>query len=455
MAQAVKKGIEINEKTSVFKLGWPIFVEAFLAILIGSVDTLMLGKYSETAPAAVGNANQILNLLTLMFNIIAGATGVIVAQYLGAKLIKKISEIYSVAIFVNLILSVFISLIIFIFSEPIFRLMQLEESLIPEAKIYLQLLGGFIFLQAIFSVFSQILRSNGLTQVGMYTSLAVNVVNIVGNYCFLYGPLKFLNYGVKGVAISSVVSRVIALGIVIVFFHKKVEGQISTKYLRPFPKETLKKMVSIGIPTAGESISYSISQLLIMSIVNTMGLVATNTKIYASTISNFSYLYSVSVAQATMIITGHLVGAKKEDAAYKRVLKSLGSSLVISVSIAVISFLISDFTFPFFTENAEIIKLGHKILAVGIVLEIGRTANLVIIQSMRAAGDIKFPTYLGMGSMWFVSVLFSFLLGKVCGLGLIGVWIAMAMDECLRGIIVYVRWLRGGWRGKSVVDKKE
>ena len=214
-------------------------------------------------------------------------------------------------------------------------------------------------------------------------------------------------------------------------------------------------MVSIGIPTAGESISYSISQLLIMSIVNTMGLVATNTKIYASTISNFSYLYSVSIAQATMIITGHLVGAKKEDAAYKRVLKSLGSSLVISVSIAVISFLISDFTFPFFTENAEIIKLGHKILAVGIVLEIGRTANLVIIQSMRAAGDIKFPTYLGMGSMWFVSVLFSFLLGKVCGLGLIGVWIAMAMDECLRGIIVYVRWLRGGWRGKSVVDKKE
>ena len=117
--------------------------------------------------------------------------------------------------------------------------------------------------------------------------------------------------------------------------------------------------------------------------------------------------------------------------------------------------MISDFTFPFFTENAEIIKLGHKILAVGIVLEIGRTANLVIIQSMQAAGDIKFPTYLGMGSMWFVSVLFSFLLGKVCGLGLIGVWIAMAMDECLRGIIVYVRWLRGGWRGKSVVDKKE
>lgn len=455
MAKEKKVTVEINEKTSVFKLGWPIFIEAFLAILIGNVDTLMLSKYSDSAPVAVGNANQILNLLTLMFNIIAGATGVIVAQYLGAKLIKKISEIYSVAIFVNLILSVVISFIIFAFSEPIFRLMQLEETLIPDATVYLQLLGGFIFLQAVFSVFTQILRSNGLTRVGMYISLAINVVNIIGNYCFLYGPLKFLNYGVKGVAISSVVSRLIALILVIIFFHKKIEGEISLKYLKPFPVETLKKMVSIGIPTAGESISYSISQILVMSIVNTLGLVAANTKIYASVISNFSYLYSVSVAQATMIITGHLVGAKKEDAAYKRVLKSLRSAMVISVAIAAVSFFISDITFSFFTENAEILKLGHKIMAIGIGLEIGRTANLVIIQSMRAAGDIKFPTYLGMGSMWFVSVLFSFILGKVFGLGLIGVWIAMAMDECLRGVIVYVRWIRGGWRGKSVVDKKE
>ncbi|MBQ3512949.1 MAG: MATE family efflux transporter [Lachnospiraceae bacterium] len=455
MVQEEKKTMEINEKTSVFKLGWPIFIEAFLSILIGNVDTLMLSQYSDSAPVAVGNANQILNLLTLMFNIIAGATGVIVAQYLGAKLIKKISEIYSVAIFANLILSVFISLIIFIFSEPIFGLMQLDETLVPDATIYLKLLGGFIFLQAVFSVFTQILRSNGLTRIGMYISLAINVVNIIGNYCFLYGPLKFLNYGVKGVAISSVVSRLLALILVIIFFHRKIEGEISIKYLRPFPKETLKKMVSIGIPTAGESISYSISQILVMSIVNTMGLVAANTKIYASVISNFSYLYSVSVAQATMIITGHLVGAKKEDAAYKRVLKSLRSSMVISVAIAAVSFCISDITFSFFTKNAEILELGHKIMAVAIVLEIGRTANLVIIQSMRAAGDIKFPTYLGMGSMWFVSVLFSFILGKVFGLGLIGVWIAMAMDECLRGIVVYIRWLQGGWRGKSVVDKKE
>ena len=70
---------------------------------------------------------------------------------------------------------------------------------------------------------------------------------------------------------------------------------------------------------------------------------------------------------------------------------------------------------------------------------------------MKAAGDVKFPTVLGIASMWGVSVLLGFLLGIVFDLGLVGVWIAMACDEILRGIVVLIRWLRGTWRGKSVV----
>ena len=83
----------------------------------------------------------------------------------------------------------------------------------------------------------------------------------------------------------------------------------------------------------------------------------------------------------------------------------------------------------------------------------GRTTNLVVINSMRAAGDVKFPTYLGMASMWGVSVLFGYLFGIVLDMGLTGIWIAMAMDEILRAIVVFIRWIKGGWRGKSVVER--
>ncbi|NLK24166.1 MAG: MATE family efflux transporter [Clostridiales bacterium] len=441
----------INEKTSLLKLTWPIFIETLLAMLIGNIDSVMLSNYSETAVGGVGNANQILGLLTLAFSIIASATGVIVAQYLGAKLLSKMNEIYTVSIFFNLALSGIISIIILLFNKSMFSIMHVPQELLPDALSYMTILGGFIFLQACFNVFSQIFRSNGYTKIGMYISIFINILNIIGNYLFLFGPLSYLNLGVTGVAISSVVSRFIALFIAVYFFYKYI-GKISIKYLKPFPIDTLKKLIKIGLPTAGENISYDISQLFIMTFVNTLGVIAVNTKIYSTLLMNFAYLYACSTGLATQIITGHLVGAKNFDGAYKRVLQTLKSAISISILIAIINFLICPYTFKIFTDSSEIIKLGSIILIIDIFLEFGRSVNLVVINSMRAAGDIKFPTYLGMASMWGISVLFSYILGLKLGLGLVGIWIAMAMDEWFRAIIVLIRWKKGTWRNKSIVN---
>ncbi|MBQ2275389.1 MAG: MATE family efflux transporter [Lachnospiraceae bacterium] len=443
----------ISEKTSLFQLSWPIFVETLLAMLIGNVDTIMLSNYSDTAVGAVSNANQILNLLTLMFSIIASATGVVVAQYLGAKLYDKLSEIYSVSVGFNLVISGVISLAIMIFGKGMLRLIKIPDSLLTEANSYLVILGGFIFLQAMFNTFTQIFRSNGKTKIGMIISLLVNVANIFGNYLFLYGPLRFLNLGVKGVAISSVVSRMIALGIAIYFFVKYIPGNISMKYFKKFPVHTLKKLLLIGIPSAGESISYSISQICIMSFVNMLGLVAVNAKAYASVLTNFAYVFSVSMAQGMQILVGHYVGAGKEDVAYKRVLKTLRVAIILSFLLATINYIISPYTLQIFTKNKETLELAVKVMALDIFLEFGRATNLVVIQSMRAAGDVKFPTYLGMASMWGVSVLLGYVFGIVFHFGLLGVWFAMALDEWVRAIIVYIRWKKGGWRGKAVVEK--
>ena len=156
---------------------------------------------------------------------------------------------------------------------------------------------------------------------------------------------------------------------------------------------------------------------------------------------------------ATAIVVGQAVGADDNEYAYGKVLSTLRLSLLISVCIAFANFLVSPFTLSLFTGNSEVISLGHKIMFICIFLEMGRTTNLVVINSMRAAGDVKFPTYLGMASMWGVSVLFGYLFGIVLNMGLTGIWIAMAMDEILRGVVVFIRWIKGGWRGKSVVER--
>lgn len=448
-----KKQLEINENTSLFKLGWPIFVQVLLAMCIGYIDTFMLSHYSQTAVGGISNANQIIGLLTLAFSVISSATGVIVAQYLGAKLKEELNKIYTVSIAFNLALSVVISFILLVFSRQIFTLMKVPSNLLPDAISYMKIVGGVVFVEAVFDTFSQIFRNNGMTKIGMVISLGMNILNICGNYLFLFGPLSYLNLGVKGVAISSAFSKCVALVTAIIFFMKKIDGSISFKYLVPFPKDILKKLLKLGIPTAGENISYNIAQVVILMMVNTMGLTAINAKAYCSILSNFAYLYSVSAAMATAIVTGHSVGANKYDAAYRKVIKTLEGALVSAVAIAMVSYAISGFTLRWFTTDADIIALGKKVLLVCIFLEIGRATNLVVINSMRAAGDVKFPTYLGMASMWGVSVVGGYIFGIAFDLGLVGIWIAMAMDEIVRGIVVLIRWIHGGWRGKRIVNE--
>ncbi len=448
-----KDVVDIN--TPLVKLAAPVFVQALLSMLIGYADSLMLTRYSDTAVGAVGNANQVLGFLTLAFTIISSAAGVVVSQYLGAKAIDKLSRIYTVALAFNFTLSLTISVIVFAGSRTLLGFMQLPAEMMPDAVSYMKIVGGFIFLEALTGTFFQILRSNGKVVFGMALSFATNIINIFGNYMFLYGPLKNLGMGASGVAVSSVFSRLVGIIVVFIYFKLKIEGDISLKYLFPFPKDILKSLLRLGIPTAGENISYNISQIVISALVNTMGIVAINTKIYCGTLTNFSYLYSISVAMATQIIVGHAVGAKEYDLAYKRVIRSVIPSVIVSVMIAVINLLLSPYTLAIFTDNTDAISLGRQIMFIAVFLEIGRTCNLIIINSMRASGDVKFPTMLGICSMWGVSVLFSFLLGVVLGLGLRGVWIAMAADEVVRGVIVTIRWKKGSWRGKRVVEDEK
>lgn len=436
---------------SLFKLGWPIFIQSLLSMCLGYIDTLMISRYSDTAVGGIGNANQITGFLTLAFSIISTATAVITAQYLGAKIRNKINTIYSVSMAFNLVLSLLISLIILIFNRPILKMMNVQKIMFEDASSYMVIVGGFIFLEAVFDIYSQIFRSNGKTKIGMVISIVMNLTNITGNYMFLYGPLKFLHLGVKGVALSTTISRVVAVIIAIIYFKKNIDGSISIKYLIPFDFEIFKKLLLVGLPSAGENISYNVAQIILLMFINSLSAVAVNTRIYANILSSFAYLFSISSAMATSIIVGHLVGGKEYDNAYTKVLNTLKKAMVLSIIIAIINYIISPFTFGLFTDNSQVVSLGHKIMFICIFLEIGRCTNLVVINSMRAAGDIKFPTFLGMASMWGISVFGGYILGIVMEFGLQGIWIAMALDEIVRGIVVLARWINGNWRGKRIV----
>ena len=447
-----QKNTKIGENTPLLAIAGPIFFEMLLGIMLNNIDTLMLSHYDENAVGAVGNANQIMFMLNILFNVIATATGVVVAQYLGAGKKEKMNMIYSLAVMFNATLGVLLSVGIALANPLFLNILNISQEMRPHASTYIMIVGGGSFLMAVYNVLIQILRCNGFPKVGMYISVAINVINIGGNYLFLYGGLKSLNMGVAGVAISTVAARTIAVIAAIAFFYITKTGKIALRYIRPFPTELLAKMVKIGLPSAGENLSYTLYQMVLLSFVNQMGNDSVNARVYCNSLISFAMLFSNSSAMATQIITGHLVGAGKEDAAYKRVFKTLRTSMPITIGLAAINWMICPFTLRIFTENEGIIALGSTIMLVDIFVETGRCLNMTFVSSLKAAGAYVFPLIVGLLTMWGIGLTVGYAMGVAAGLGVAGIFMGTAADECIRGLIVLYYWARKKWYGKAVVD---
>lgn len=443
----------INEKTPLLVLAGPMFVELFLNIFLNNVDTLMLSHYNENDVGSVGNANQVMFFLILMFNIIATSTSVVVAQYLGAKKMDKMNRIYSLAVIVNLFFGIFLSGMLVLFKYQVLGFLNVSEEMLPGAALYIDIVGGGLFLQAVYNVMLQILRCNGYSKVGMYVSVVINLINIGGNYLFLYGPLKFLNLGIGGVAISTVTARLIAVIIAIAFFYRAKIGKLSIRELIPFPGKLLGQMIKIGLPSAGENLSYNMYQIVLLSFINSMGNDSVNARVYCNSLISFAMVFSNASAMATQIITGHLVGAGKQDVAYKRVFKTLSVSMPITVGLATLNFIFCPYTLSIFTSNQAIIELGRGIMLVDIFIEAGRCLNMTFVNSLKAAGAYIFPLIVGLITMWGLGATVGYTLGVALGFGVAGVFAGTATDECLRGLIVLWYWAKKKWYGKSLVKE--
>ena len=235
---------------------------------------------------------------------------------------------------------------------------------------------------------------------------------------------------------------------------KKVEKPSIFKHLKPFPLKDVGSMLKIGIPGATETFLYNLSQLVITSIVlNYMAAEQLITKTYVQNITMFFYVFAIAIGQASQIMTGHLIGAGKTDEAYKSGVKAHRFALLIALSISLIGALLRYPLLGLFTSNAEVIELGATVLLINVALEFGRSTNLVLIASLRGAGDVYFPTACAIFSNWAISVLGSFLLAVVAGWGLYGLWTALAADEIVRAILMMLRWKSGKWKTKSVVKE--
>lgn len=434
-----------------FTLFVPIFLEVFLLMLAGIVDTLMLSGVSDEAVGAVGSANTYLGLFAIVFTIIASGLIAVMTQYIGAGKKGIAYQARQIALLLNGVFGFVISLFLWFGGSLIIDGLGMADNLREDAVIYTRIVGASCMLLSITPVFSSYLRAFDKTKHSLCAALIGNGFNVLFNALFIF----VWKQGVLGVAIATIIGRAVQLTLNVIFSIFLVNGRQYKE--RIDNKLLIKQIVKIGLPAALESALYTVAMVLVTMFLNMMDETGFNAtaRTYANQITSFAYCAALAFAQANVILNGWRIGEDRVKDCYSSTNKSaligIGSGVLIELIISLCSFWIMQL----FTDDQTLVKAVQLILLVDIALEIGRAGNLVYGQALKGAGDSFYPAIVAIIFNFICAVGLTYLFGIVFKLGVLGAYIGLTLDECLRALFMFIRYRSGKWESKVIIKRNK
>lgn len=439
---------------SLFSITWPLFIEISLHMSMGIISTLILSGYSDNAVAGVGVATQIINIFILIFNVTAIGATILIGQNLGANQLEKARRLAKSSFGVNFWVGIAMTIVVFAFGGTFLKFYGLSGEVYDFAYTFLTITGFSLLLESIALALSAVLRSYGHTKETMIVTVIMNVINIVGSFIAIKGWFGLPVTGVAGVAYAMVVARVFIVAALFYFVYRQLALKFPIRDIFNINKIDVKGLLSIGVPSAGENISYQLSQVVITSFVALIGDGALAARIYILNISMLCFLFTFAIAQGTQLLIARYIGAKQYDRALKRGLKTLKISVIVSAAVSLTIALIGKPVLNVFTTDPTIMAIALPVLWAIVFIEPGRAMNIVLMGSLKSVGDVRFPVVIGIICMWGVAVVFSYIFGIALGLGLLGIWLAQGLDEWVRGVFALKRWLSQPWLKKKAVEQQ-
>lgn len=435
------------ERKTLTQLSVPICLETLFYMLSGMVDTLMLSSVGDQAVGAVGTANTYIGVFIIMFGVISSGMIAVMSQNIGAGRPGIAYQARQLGLLFNASTGILMSVILAFFSGRILKIVSIAPALLEPAETYLKIVGGACFLNALIPIFSSYLRVFGYTKHSLIGTIVGNAVNIIFNSVFLF----VFKWGVMGVAVATVISKVVNLIIVAAMGAVLIKAKQSPERIQP--RKILAQIVKIGFPSALETALYNVAMTFIVRFMNQMDTDGMNVtaRSYTMQIANFSYCIGAALAQANAIMTGWRIGAKEFQECDRGTAKAAIFGLITATCFSVTFAISGRFIVHIFTDDIQMVDLVVKLLIVDVFLEFGRVTNLVYGQALKTSGDAVFPVIMGAVFMYLFAVGGTYFLGIHMGLQAVGAYIAMAGDECARAVGMVLRWKSGKWKSKSLV----
>jgi putative MATE family efflux protein len=426
-------------------LAAPLLVELLLAMAVGIVGTAMAARLSDAHGAGFALAHHVFGTLFLLFRIVGAGAGVVLTQALGAGRRDEADRVARALLGASTWIGLAVAVPAALAAVPLLRLMNAPAEVLPLAAPLLVALAPVLLLDAWSASFTSVLRSHLRARDTLAVMAAMQALQLVlmGPLMLGWGPVPAL--GLPGFALAALLARTLAIGLQLALWRVRL-GLVpqGSDWWRWRPRE-LRAVARIGLPGAAENAAYRLAFLVSVAVVGGLGAAALATHAYAQQVIMVVLLFGLATGLSVEVIVGHLVGAGRLHEAHALVKRALARGLAVSVAVATTAALLGPWLMPLFTRDTAIATAAVTLLWWTVLLEPGRTFNLVVINALRAAGDARYPVQVGAVSMAVVLAGGSWLLGEVLGLGLVGVWIAYAADEWLRGLLMWRRWVRLQW----------
>ena len=435
---------------SLLALAIPMLLEQIMSSMVGFINSAVLSGYSESAVAATGSATTVINMFSLLQNIIATGAGVVICNYIGADNIEGTKKTSYTTVKLCMMFGIAVSVLLSLLSEPLMIVMNLEGEVLSQAVVYFRIRTAFLFIPMTNYALSTLLRCYGHSALTVISGFVTIIFNLILNVWVIHFPQYSPLTGVEGIAVGSVVSQFLGLLCSIAFIRLQ---RIGFKRPDSFKDEMsyIKRIMRIGLPSGVSTGAYSISQVITASFVALIGMQAVSAKVYYNNILHYSYLFSVCFGNANSLLVGRVVGAGDHERAKLLNKRLVRLTCLVNFSISLIIIILRRPLLSIFTSNEEIIQIAIWVFLIDVVAEQARGISQVYEYALRGVGDMKFMMVVTTVSCWALAVGLSYLLGVHLGLGLVGCWIGMALDETVRAVFSWGRWNRGKWIKNDVL----
>jgi len=421
-------------------LAWPIALELLLQYAVGAADTLMMSAVSDRAAAAVGVSNQVLHSFNMLFLFVNAGAGIVMAVHWGAGRREAARHIAALAIRLNLIIGIVLGVGLYAGKDAVLQWMQTPPEAVPDARIYLGMVGSGTALVAVSTSAAASIRSTGDTRSPMAIAVLMNATHLVLNYALIFGEFGFPRLGTAGVALSTLISRSLAAACSLWLLRRLYPGfwRIGRRWSET--REALKEVAGTGWPITMSNGSFAYVQTVIVSMISSIGVVPLAAYTYMNSIQGFPTMLGSALGLAAQIRIGQSYGAGRENEAHRLAYQAVWIGWGAMSAVGILIFAFREDIIGLYTKDAEIAALAMPIFALYLLLQPLKMQTMGFAQSLYAVGDNRKVTYFGIVSMWLLGAGVAWLFAIRLERGLLGVYAAMLLDEGARATFAWLRW---------------